>query len=65
MQVASPALLLKALGSMIRGNYGSSGGDVMQMPGTFVIDRAGTLRLCHYNRTSADNATTAEILAVV
>ena len=30
-------------------------GDVLQMPGTFVIDPAGRIRLAYYSRTVADH----------
>jgi peroxiredoxin len=40
-------------------------GDVTQRPGTFVIDRDGTVAFAHYNEDSADNPDTAELLRIV
>jgi len=45
---------------------GLEGGDFFQMPGTFVVDQAGTIRLTHRNRTIADsppNQTLLDLLA--
>jgi peroxiredoxin len=45
---------------------GLEGGDFFQMPGTFVVDREGVVRLAHRNRTIADsppNQLLLEILA--
>jgi peroxiredoxin len=64
-QVMSPMILLKATLSALRGNIGRQVGDVFQMPGTFVIDREGVVRFAHYNRDSADNPSTASVLAAV
>jgi peroxiredoxin len=41
------------------------GGDVSQRPGTFVVGTDGKVALAHYNRDSADNPDTAELLRVV
>lgn len=40
-------------------------GDVNQRPGTFVLDREGNVAFAHYNRDSADNVDTSELLRVV
>ena len=40
-------------------------GDVAQRPGTFVVDRDGTVAFAHYHEDSADNPDTAELLRVV
>lgn len=40
-------------------------GDVTQRPGTFVIARDGTVAFAHYNKDSADNPDTEELLRVV
>ena len=42
-----------------------AGGDVAQRPGTFVVATDGTIALAHYNKDSADNPDTAELLRVV
>ena len=64
-QVMSPAILLKATLSALRGNVGRRVGDVFQMPGTFVIDRQGVVRFCHRNRDAADNPANDAVLAAL
>ncbi len=44
---------------------GPKGGDMAQLPGTFVIDRSGRVRLAHYSENSADNPPVATLLDVV
>ena len=63
IQIANPLLLARAALSALRGNFGAPGGDVFQMPGTFVIGADGVLKLAHRSRDSADYPTTAELLA--
>jgi peroxiredoxin len=41
------------------------GEDVMQMPGTFVIDTDGIVRYAHRNKDVTDNPSNEEILAVL
>ena len=41
------------------------GGDVAQRPGTFVIAPDGTVAFVHYNKDSADNPDTEELLRTV
>jgi peroxiredoxin len=40
-------------------------GDVAQRPGTFVVAQDGRVVLAHYNRNSADNPSSDELLAAV
>lgn len=40
-------------------------GDVTQQPGTFVVSREGKVVYAHYNKDSADNPDTAELLRIV
>jgi peroxiredoxin len=42
-----------------------SGGNVMQMPGAFVVDSAGVILLAHRSATIADNPTTDQLLAAL
>jgi prostamide/prostaglandin F2alpha synthase len=44
---------------------GLKGGSFRQMPGTFVVDGEGVLRLAHRNRTVADNPSIADLLEVL
>lgn len=41
------------------------GGDMAQLPGTFVVDPGGRVRFAHYNRNSADNADVGDVLDAV
>src|SRR5262249_32611012 len=40
-------------------------GDVSQRPGTFVVATDGTAAFAHYNKDSADNPATEQLLSVV
>jgi peroxiredoxin Q/BCP len=42
-----------------------NGGNVMQMPGAFVVDTAGVILLAHRSATIADNPTTDQLLAAL
>jgi peroxiredoxin len=44
---------------------GKPEGDVAQRPGTFVVAPDGTVAFAHYNKDSADNPDTAELMRVV
>ena len=67
-QVFGPAVA----GPFLRANVhretrqrGLHGGSFMQMPGTFVVDRGGLLRLCHRNLTVADSPSNVVLLEMV
>jgi peroxiredoxin len=53
-EVMGPAVLFKAALSAFRGNFGPPGGDVFQMPGTFVIGTDGIIRLAYRSRDASD-----------
>jgi peroxiredoxin len=40
-------------------------GDVAQRPGTFIVAPDGTVAFAHYNKDSADNPDTEELLRIV
>jgi len=40
-------------------------GDVMQLPGTFIIDRDGIVRYARYARHSGDHPQTSELVAAL
>ena len=44
---------------------GLEGGDFFQMPGTFIVDAAGIVRLAHRNRTIADSPPNHALLDVL
>jgi len=65
LQVAGPAVA----GTFIRANLhgetrqrGLRGGSFSQMPGTFVVDDEGVIRLAHRNRHVADNPRNQDLL---
>ncbi len=44
---------------------GAQGGDMLQLPGTFVVGSDGRVRFAHYAVSSADTAPVADVLAAV
>ena len=68
LQLFGPQLLLRYARAVLRRDVEAarlSGDDYRQMPGTFVIDRAGIVRYAHRNRDVADNPPNDEILDVL
>jgi peroxiredoxin len=63
--MASPSLLLKGLKTLSRGHTpGVPQGDVMQMPGVFLIDISGNIRYAHYSKDPSDNPPIGTLLAL-
>jgi peroxiredoxin len=65
MQVFGPSTALPFLTANLRSETrqrGLKGGDLMQMPGTFVVDRDGVVRFAHRNRHVADSPRNQDIL---
>jgi len=63
--MASPTLLLKGLKTLSRGHTpGVPQGDVMQMPGVFLIDTSGNIRYAHYSKDPSDNPPVGTLLAL-
>jgi peroxiredoxin len=54
VEVMAPQVLIKAALSAARGNFGPPGGDVFQMPGTFVIGTDGIIWLAYRSRDASD-----------
>jgi len=66
LEYLGPRAAVGWLKAAAHGNFGGRPqGDVAQRPGTFVVAPDGTVVLAHYNRNSADNPSTAEVLAAV
>lgn len=64
-RMVSPAVLLKGLKALSRGHTPSvPQGDVMQLPGVFLIDTAGKIRYAHYSKDPSDNPTIETLLAL-
>ena len=64
-QIAGPKVWLPAIRAIARGGVGRPVGDIRQMPGLFVIDTSGILRLAHYPTNQTDRAKHAEVLAAI
>jgi peroxiredoxin len=66
-EIASPKVAIGALRAARQGAVvgGPEGGDVRQMPGTFVVDSDGKVRFAHYNRDQSDNPDVADVIAAV
>ncbi len=62
LAVAGPAMWWRAIKSLFRHGAGLVRGDPKQLPGSFVIDREGTLRFAHRSRHSADWASPDQLL---
>jgi peroxiredoxin len=61
--VLSPVVAIKGLAAMARGSgIGKPVGDVLQLPGTFVIDSSGRIVFSHQPAGPADHATPDTIL---
>lgn len=68
MKVFGPSTALPFLAANLRPETrqrGLKGGDLMQMPGTFVVDGEGVIRLAHRNRHVADSPRNEDILEAV
>lgn len=64
---ASPKSAKRVVQAATRGHFvgNPKGGDVSQMPGTFVIGPDGRVAFAHYNRESSDNPSNDAVLAAV
>jgi peroxiredoxin len=66
LEYLGPRAALGWLKAASHGNFGGlPQGDVAQRPGTFVVAQDGRVVLAHYNRNSADNPSSDELLAAV
>ena len=63
--MVSPAFLLKGLKTLSKGHtLGIPQGDIMQMPGVFLIDTSGNIRYAHYSKDPSDNPSINTLLAL-
>jgi peroxiredoxin len=61
--VASPSVLLKGLRAMSLGyRPGIPGGNVMQLPGVFLIDTKGNIRYSYFSRDASDHPPVEDLL---
>lgn len=63
--VAGPRVWLQGLKAILSFGAGKITGDTLQLPGSFVIDRHGIIRLAHHASNSADWIPNAELLKAV
>jgi peroxiredoxin len=62
-EVVGPATFPRGLQAASKGHFIERPiGDVMQLPGTFIIDRQGIVRYASYARHSADHPQTSELV---
>ena len=58
-----PAAFARGLEAARKGHHIERAiGDVMQMPGTFIIDRQGVVRYARYARHSGDHPSPSELI---
>jgi peroxiredoxin len=65
LSVAGPSMWAAGAQSFLKRGVGPIIGDPYQLPGSFVIDRAGKVAYAHYGRTSADVPGNQELIAVL
>jgi len=65
-EVIGPAAVLRGMEAGRKGHHIEKAiGDVMQLPGTFIIDRDGIVRYARYARHSGDHPQTSELVAAL
>jgi len=65
LQLFGPQLILRYARALLTRDVEvakATGDDYRQMPGTFVVDRSGTVRYAHRNRDVADNPPNDDVL---
>lgn len=63
--VAGPSVLLKGLRAMSQGYMpGMPLGDVMQMPGVFLIDTDGNIRYSYFSKDASDHPKIDDLLSL-
>ncbi|MBP86709.1 MAG: hypothetical protein CMJ64_08335 [Planctomycetaceae bacterium] len=62
-QVAGPAVWGGGLKAVLRAGIGKPVGDVLQLHGSFIIDRDGIVRFFHLPKNSVDRPTNEELIA--
>ncbi len=65
LDIIGPVMWWRAIKSLSRHGLGRPQGDVTQLPGSFVIDRGGTIRFAHRSQHSADWASPKELIAAL
>lgn len=63
LQVAGPAVWAGGLKATLRAGFGKPVGDVLQLHGSFIVDRSGVIRFVHLSKHSADQPTNDELIS--
>jgi peroxiredoxin len=65
-EVIGPAAIGRGMQAARKGHHIEKAiGDVMQLPGTFIIDRDGTVRYARYGRHSGDHPQTSALVSAL
>lgn len=64
-QIAGPQVWLPSIRALLRGGVGRPVGDVQQLPGAFVIDCQGVVRLADRPKNQVDRHGVDELVATV
>ncbi len=65
-ELFGPAVLARYVQAALKGHLGGTPvGDTRLLPGTFIIDRDGTVRYAHYARHAGDHPPVAELVAAL
>jgi peroxiredoxin len=63
--MASPGVLLRGLRALSQGySPGMPRGDVMQLPGVFLIDTEGTIRYAYFSKNASDHPAVDTLLGL-
>jgi peroxiredoxin len=62
LQVAGPSVWAGGLKATLRAGVGKPVGDVLQLHGSFIVDREGVLRYIHLPKHTADKPTNEELI---
>jgi len=65
-ELVGPKVLARYTQAVLKGHLGGMpGGDPRLLPGTFIIDRDGTVRYAHYARHAGDHPPVSELVAAL
>ena len=62
LQVAGPAVWAGGLKATVRAGIAKPVGDVLQLHGSFIVDKQGVIRYIHWPKHSADQPTNGELI---
>ncbi|MCA9145797.1 MAG: redoxin domain-containing protein [Planctomycetaceae bacterium] len=62
LQVTGPSVWARGLKATLRAGIGKPIGDVLQLHGSFIVDRGGVIRFVHIPKHSADQPSNDELI---